>query len=456
MPPNPDRVVIIGAGIVGLNVGLRLLHEGLQVHFMDADSPGTGASRGNAGIIGVEAAVPVGMPSVLSGALGYLLRQDGAAIVRPGYLLRASPWLFKFLLACRPDRVEEISKALHAISRHALSEYEKLFADVTLPDDIQRSGSLTLYRSASAFASATAGIDLRRRRGARVEVLSADEAQALEPSIGPGVHKALFFPDYASLKSPQRLCKDLAQRAFELGASFQQVTVTGISVDRGRASSLHLADGGQLDVCRSAVVIAAGAFSKRLAADVGCDLALDTERGYHAEIEDPGISLQCPVLVSDGAFYASTMEGRLRLAGTVEFAGLARAPDWTRADRMVHQARDVFPALRALKWSRWMGFRPSMPNSLPVIGGSPLIDHAYVACGHGHLGMTLGAITGTLIADLILRRPPLVNPAPYAPRARVRFKPQNLERKLHGNQSRAGDWPAARECARVDQSHPGG
>ena len=154
-----------------------------------------------------------------------------------------------------------------------------------------------------------------------------------------------------------------------------------------------------------------------MAADVGCDLALDTERGYHVEIENPNITLGRPVLVSDGAFFASTMQGRLRLAGTVEIAGLRREPDWRRADAMVQRARNAFPSLRAIKWTRWMGFRPSMPDSLPVIGVSPLVPNAYVACGHGHLGMTLGAVTGTLIADAMLGRKPRVDPGLLAPRS---------------------------------------
>jgi D-amino-acid dehydrogenase len=419
-----QRAVVIGTGIIGLNVGLRLLREGMQVEFIDPRRPGSGASYGNAGVIAVEAAVPVNMPALLSGAPGFLLRQQGPVVVKPGYFLRALPWLVRFLFACRPQRVEQISAALHSMSRLALQEYERLFADLGLDDDIRRTGALMLYHTKASFESAEPAIQLRRRRRANIEVLSDSEVQALEPASGP-VHRGLYFPDYASLDSPQLLCQRLANRASTLGAVFHEAEVRSIGVAGGRPASLHCSDGRELPLDGAALVIAAGAHSKDLAADVGCDVALETERGYHVEIPNPNITLGRPVLVSDGAFFASTMQGRLRLAGTVEIAGLQREPDWSRADRMVERARTAFPGLRATEWTRWMGFRPSMPDSLPVIGASPLVSHAYVACGHGHLGMTLGAVTGSLIVDAILGRDPKLDPGPFAPRKLRPFHPRS-------------------------------
>jgi D-amino-acid dehydrogenase len=344
--------------------------------------------------------------------------------VKPAYFLQALPWLLRFLSACRPHRVEQISTALHSMSRFALQEYERLFADVGLADDIRRTGALMLYHTKASFEGAQPAIALRRRRGANIEVLGDKEVRDLEPASGP-VHKGLYFPDYASLDSPQLLCRRLAERASTLGAVFHEAEVRSIAVAGRRPASLQCSDGRELRLDGAAVIIAAGAHSKSLAADVGCDIALDTERGYHVEIPNPNITLGRPVLVSDGAFFASTMQGRLRLAGTVEIAGLRREPDWRRADAMVERARRAFPGLRATEWTRWMGFRPSMPDSLPVIGASPLVSHAYVACGHGHLGMTLGAVTGTLIADAILGRSPRVDPSPFAPRKLKSWRPRS-------------------------------
>jgi D-amino-acid dehydrogenase len=419
-----NRVVVIGTGIVGLNVGLRLLREGMRVEFIDPRPPGSGASYGNAGVIAVEAAVPTGMPSMLSGAPGFLLRQQGPIVVKPGYFLQAFPWLVRFLSACRPHRVEQISTALHSMTRFGLMEYERLFADLGLDDDVRRTGALMLYYTPASFQGAQAAIQLRRRRGANIEILGDKEVQDLEPASG-AVHRGIYFPDYASLDSPQLLCNRLADRASALGAVFHEAEARSIGVAGGRAACIHFSDGRDLQLNGAAVIIAAGAHSKGLAADVGCDVALDTERGYHVEITNPGITLHRPVLVSDGAFFASTMQGRLRLAGTVEIAGLQRPPDWRRADRMVERARSAFPGLRATEWTRWMGFRPSMPDSLPVIGASPLVSHAYVACGHGHLGMTLGALTGTLIADAVLGREPKLDARPFAPRKLSSFNPRS-------------------------------
>jgi glycine/D-amino acid oxidase-like deaminating enzyme len=416
-----SRVVVIGTGIVGLNVGLRLLREGLQVEFVDPRPPGSGASYGNAGVIAVEAAVPTNMPAMLSSAPGYLFRQQGPIVVRPAYFMQALPWLVRFLLACRPHRVEQISATLHSMTTFALQEYERLFADLEIEDEIRRTGALMLYHTQSSFEGAQPAIELRRRRGANIEILGEKEIQDMEPAVGP-VHRGIYFPDYSSLDSPGLLCRRLADRAAALGAVFHQAEVRSIGVDAGRAASIQFSDGRDLQLKGAAVVIAAGAHSKGLAADVGCDVALDTERGYHVEIENPGITLARPVLVSDGAFFASTMQGRLRLAGTVEVAGLRRAPDWRRADRMVERAKIAFPGLRATEWTRWMGFRPSMPDSLPVIGASPRVANAYVACGHGHLGMTLGAVTGTLIAEAMLGRESRLDPSLFAPRGLRSFR----------------------------------
>jgi glycine/D-amino acid oxidase-like deaminating enzyme len=318
-----NRVVVIGTGIVGLNVGLRLLREGMRVEFIDPRPPGSGASYGNAGVIAVEAAVPTGMPSMLSGAPGFLLRQQGPIVVKPAYFLQALPWLVRFLSACRPQRVEQISTALHSMTRFALEEYERLFADLGLDDDIRRTGALMLYHTPASFQGAQAAIQLRRRRGANIEILGEKEVRDMEPASGP-VHRGIYFPDYASLDSPQLLCQRLADRASTLGAVFHEAEARSIGVAGGRPASIHFSDGRDLQLNGAAVIIAAGAHSRGLAADVGCDVPLDTERGYHVEIENPNITLGRPVLVSDGAFFASTMQGRLRLAGTVEIAGLSQ------------------------------------------------------------------------------------------------------------------------------------
>jgi D-amino-acid dehydrogenase len=418
------RVVVIGTGIVGLNVGLRLLREGMQVEFIDPRAPGSGASYGNAGVIAVEAAVPTNMPAMLSSAPGFLFRQQGPIVVKPAYFLQALPWLVRFLSACRPHRVEQISATLHSMTRFALEEYERLFADVGLEDDIRRTGALMLYYSRASFQGAQAAIQLRKRRGASIEILGEKEVRDMEPAAGP-VYRGIYFPDYASLDSPQLLCQRLADRASTLGAIFHEAEARRIEVAGGRPASIHFSDGGDLQLDGAAVIIAAGAHSKSLAANVGCNIALDTERGYHVEIANPNITLGRPVLVSDGAFFASMMQGRLRLAGTVEIAGLMREPDWHRADAMVERAKIAFPGLRATEWTRWMGFRPSMPNSLPVIGASPLVPNAYVACGHGHLGMTLGAVTGKLIADAILGRDGMLDQSAFAPRKLRSFNPRS-------------------------------
>src|SRR5687768_6953806 len=187
----------------------------------------------------------------------------------------------------------------------------------------------------------------RQRAGA---AWSRERCWTWGPASGP-VHKGLYFPDYASLDSPQLLCRRLADRASTLGAAFHEAEARSIGLAGGRPAFLHCTDGRELPLDGAAVVIAAGAHSKGLAADVGCDVALDTERGYHVEIANPNITLGRPVLVSDGAFFASTMQGRLRLAGTVELAGLRRQPAWPRPDAVGERARMAFPGLRATEWT---------------------------------------------------------------------------------------------------------
>jgi D-amino-acid dehydrogenase len=253
-------------------------------------------------------------------------------------------------------------------------------------------------------------LELQRRLGVRVEVLRAEEIRQAEPSLAPIYKHGVIHPENAHVLDPWRLTQSLAGLVTRQGGAIERRAVTGFSFRDGRPVAARTAEG---EVPFDAVVVAAGAWSRPLARALGKDVPLDTERGYHMTLPHPGVMPRRPLYSGDHSFAVTPLEIGLRFAGTVELGGLDAPPNYGRAEKLLTHGRRMFPGLDAGGASRWMGFRPSMPDSLPVIGCVPGMPNAVLAFGHGHLGVTLGAITGKLAAALALGRPPSLDVTPY-------------------------------------------
>ena len=391
-------VAVVGAGIVGACVAQALRKRGLEVDLIDRDEPGRGASFGNSGAISPGSVVPLAMPNVLASVPGMLMDPSAPLYVPPGYLVRAFPWLARFVAAARPERVRAISASLAALHAGAIENHLRLAAEVGAPELVLRAGHLHLYRDAAAREADAASWDLRRGHGIAFDELDRDGLLDLEPGIGPGYRAAVFLADHATCTNPYRYVTRIVEDFVARGGRLVRDRLTALAPGEGDAwrcvgeRAIHPA---------SHVVLAAGAWSLELLRSVGLHAPLETQRGYHVNFEVERQPVSRTVVLTDRKVFLAPMETGLRAGGTVEFGGLERAPDYSRADRLAAFAIDAFPALAGARYTRWMGHRPCMPDTLPRVGPVGERPGLWLAFGHGHLGLTDSANTGSVLAELI-------------------------------------------------------
>jgi D-amino-acid dehydrogenase len=369
-----------------------------------------GASYGNAGMIAPSGATPLGMPGMLAKLPRMLLERDGPLAIRLAYLPAIAPWLLRLLRASTPARVEEISKGLIALSAASVECYRELLPEAAFRDLIQPRGLIYPYRSETSFAAAREAIELRRRRGVRLEVLGPAELGQLEPVLARDHARGVFFPDAHHTIDPRRLAQTLVGLLLAEGGLLERAEVDGLEATRGDRVVLRTAAGGR-EFARA--VIAGGAWSRRLAAAAGARVPLDTERGYHLMLPRPRVAPRIPFIAPDDGIAVTPMAAGLRITSAVEFGGLSAPPNPRQFERIHRVASRIMPELDFADAKPWMGFRPSLPDSLPVIGAAPANPRVLLAFGHGHLGVTQAAITGLLVADLAAGRKPRIDPHPY-------------------------------------------
>jgi D-amino-acid dehydrogenase len=404
------RIAVVGAGIVGVSCALHLRHDGHDVTLIDPRAPGTATSFGNAGGIVTGSVVPNSTPALLRDIPRMLFDRNSAVRLRWRYLPQLAPWLIRFLLAGRHARVGPIADALQPLVSRAYDAHRELIAWSDAEGIVRPVGWLKVYETESGFAGTAYDRDLMQSRGVKLDVLEADEIRQLEPALARRYVKGLLQPDSAFVSSPHRLVQAYATQFQRLGGMIAQERVRGVQpIDGGVRLDCEL---GFRDF--TAVVIAAGAWSKTLARQVGDRVSLDTERGYHLNLEagEAG-ELRRPVVFPERGFVLAPMQDGIRLTSGVELAGLDAPPDFSRIRRLLPAARDALPGLSDRVTRQWLGYRPSTPDSLPVIGRSPHARSVFYAFGHQHLGLTLGPVTGRLIAGLVADRAPEFDLTPY-------------------------------------------
>jgi len=411
MDQKQDKhIAVVGAGIVGICCALYLQREGFQVTLIDRDGPGEGTSFGNAGVFSSGAVHPVGMPGLWRKIPKMLLDPLAPLTIRLSYAHRIAPWLLRLLRASTPERVEEISKGISALSLPGLDYFEPLLKAAGAEHLVRRNGCLNVFETEAGFAAARADNIYRERRGTKFDMLGPEELRQMAPGLRSGFAGAIFHPLSGSAVSPIQISQSLARHFEAQGGAIRQATVTDLQRDNGEVSAVICAEG---QVHCDGVVIAAGAYSKAFAAMLGDRIPLDTERGYHMVFPNAEVDLPICLLVSERGCGVTVMAEGLRLAGTVEFAGLDAAPDYRRADVLKRHAAELFPDADLSGGEPWMGRRPSLPDSLPVISRSGGSRNTFYAFGHGHLGLTQAAVTGSMIADMVSSRTPKIDPTPY-------------------------------------------
>ncbi len=410
---RPQDIAIVGAGLVGSACALALAEDGHRVTLFDPDPPGAGTSSGNAGGIVTGAVVPTATPQVLRALPSYVLDRNAPAVLRLRHAPRALPWLWRFIRAGRPAEVARIAAALQPLVAASLVAHRRLAALASAGDLITDDGWLKVYTSPAEFAATAPDRLLMDRCHVRYQVLDRHEVMALEPNLDPDlVHRGLHQPESGFVRFPRGLAQSYADAALARGARHLRQRVQGVARRPGGVTVHAEAGPRQFD----RLVIAAGAWSATLARQLGDRVSLDTERGYHLGFGPHTADLlRRPVGLPGLGFVLSPMRDGLRLVSGDELGGLTAPPDFRRIRALVPGARQAVPALRDQPVAtEWMGFRPSTPDSLPVIGVSPRGDEVVHAFGHGHLGLTLSAITALMVADAVAGRSPRVDPGPYA------------------------------------------
>ena len=406
------RITVIGAGIVGVATASYLQRDGHDVTIVDMRRPGEYCSFGNAGILSPGSCVPLATPGVHWKVPGYLTDPLGPLAIRWRYLPRAAPWFLRFLAASRPKRVEQIADALRPLLAQTFDAYEPLVRRAGVSDLIRQTGYVVAYEKREAYVSDAIAWRLRRERGVIVEELDDAGLKKLVPQLSSPYQVGLHLPEQGFVADPERLTKSLAAQFQRDGGLVLQREVREIEV--GPNGPRHLVtDNGTIPV--ETLVICAGAHSKEFASRLGDRVPLEAERGYHVTFSDPQLELPMPVFMPEYKFFITPMEMGVRIAGQSEFAGIHAEPNFARAEILANHMRRVFPALSTADSTQWMGRRPSMPDSLPVIGRSTRFGNAYYAFGHGHVGLCGGAPTGRIIADLIAGRTPSIDVTPYRP-----------------------------------------
>ncbi|MGP3695879.1 NAD(P)/FAD-dependent oxidoreductase [Rhodobacter sp. NSM] len=401
--------VIIGGGVVGLTIALTVASRHRSVILLDPEEPGLGASYGNAGTIADYAVLPVGTPAVLKQLPSLMFDRNSPLSVRHMALPSLAPWLLRFLRQSLPGPARRNAEAIATLLRSATKSWEDLAVEVGGTGLLNRNGCLYAYESRDAFRAAEADMAFRRTLGVTAELLPAARLAEMEPALPP-MAGAAWFPEAVFLSDPGRMVALVAEAARRAGVRIVRAAATGLErrvdgvVVSARAMQIH----------GRRVVIAAGARSKALALSSGDRVPLDTERGYHVEWDMAQPPVSRPTCPTSRGFYLCPMAGRLRVAGTVELGGLTAPPSPHRIARLVAGARAMFPDLPEPSRS-WMGFRPSMPDSLPVIGPSTAGGEILHAYGHGHIGLTLAPITARIVADLLDAKAPEVDITPYLP-----------------------------------------
>ena len=392
---NNIKIGIVGAGIQGVCSGLFLQKKGYQVTLFDRDEPGNAASYGNAGHFSPYASVPLNRPDVLTDVPAMLLSSRGPLALKWNYVPKMIPWFIKFLLNCTKEKMMHTAKNMNQILDQSLPAFDELFEDINLDGLVENNGVLYIWTKQN-LKSRELENRIRDELGIKQQLVNPKEIHDLEPNIKPFYHGGVFY-DYARhARNPKKILIKLFENFLEKGGKFLKLNIQKIDFDENKPI---LRSETQRFIFHK-LVIACGAFSKTFTDMLHENIPLDTERGYHIHFKDCENLISRPVVYANRGFGMTPMEQGLRVVGTVEFGGLKNPLSKSRVKNLILNAKDMLDGLPEHK-DEWLGFRPSLPDMLPVIGQSKNYKNVFYSFGHHHLGWTLGAISGKIISKMI-------------------------------------------------------
>lgn len=405
-------VIVIGAGVVGLSAAIAAQARGLSVVVLDREGPAAGASAGNAGAFAFTDILPLASPGILMKAPKWLLDPLGPLTVPPSYALQIAPWMFRFWRACAPARVAASTRAQTALMDLSKAELEPFLQQTGTLPMLRKDGNLQVYESEGELKASFPGWKARAEHGIEFHHLDAAGVADIQPGLAPRFTHGTFTPGWYSIADPKLFTLALADHFRAMGGVIERAGVTALQ---------PVADGVEIQtddgVTRRAakVVLSAGAFSHKIAKTLGESIPLETERGYNTTLPADAFDLRTQVTFGGHGFVVTRLSTGIRVGGAVELGGLKLPPNYRRSEAMLKKAQAFLPGLKPQGGEQWMGFRPSMPDSLPAIGRSRATPRVIYAFGHGHLGLTQSAGTARIVADLLTDQAPAIDLASFSP-----------------------------------------
>ena len=408
MEEKKIRIGVIGAGIQGVCSALFLQKKGFEVTLFDRDEPGNSATYGNAGHFSPYASVPLNRPDVLADIPSMLLSSRGPLALKWNYVFKMIPWFIKFIMNCSKKNMMHTAKNMHQILDLALPAYDELFEEIDINGLVENKGIIYIWNDKN-LKSRELENSIRKELGVDHQILSPKEIHDLEPNIKPIYHGGVFYNYARHARNPKKILIKLFENFIQKGGKFLKLNVQELNFDDNKP------------VIRSEVqrfifdklVITCGAFSKQLTDKLHENIPLDTERGYHIHFKDCDHLISRPVVHANYGFGLTPMEQGLRVVGTVEFGGLNNPLTKARIKNLIENAKEMLDGLPEHE-DEWLGFRPSLPDFLPVIGPSKNYKNVFYSFGHHHLGWTLGAISGKIISKMITNENTNLDLKPYS------------------------------------------
>ena len=402
------RIGVIGAGIQGVCNALFLQKKGFQVTLFDRDEPGNAASYGNAGHFSPYASVPLNRKDIITDIPAMLISSRGPLALKWNYVLKMIPWFSKFLIKCSNKNMKHTAKYMHQILDLSLPAFDELFDEIRLDNLIENNGILYVWNKKN-IKSRQLEIKLRDELGVKQQIVNKKEIHDLEPNLKKFYYGGVFY-DYARhARNPKKILIKLFENFILKNGKFLKTNVNDLNFEDQKP----VINSEKKRFIFDKIVIACGAFSKRLTDKLHENIPLDTERGYHIHFKDYDHLISRPVVYSNRGFGMTPMEQGLRVVGTVEFGGVNNPISKNRIKNLILNANEMLDGLPQHQ-DEWLGFRPTLPDFLPVIGPSKNYENVYYCFGHHHLGWTLGAISGKIVATMISNENSNLDLAPYS------------------------------------------
>ncbi|MGF6482849.1 NAD(P)/FAD-dependent oxidoreductase [Paraburkholderia sp. JPY419] len=412
LPASREPAFVIGGGIVGVCCALYLQRAGYAVTLIDPEAPGNSTAKWSCGQMAVSEVIPLSKPGVLMKVPGWLFDRKGPLSLRPSALPGIVPWFVRFLMCARHAKIVEIAQSMATLTHDVYADFAPL---LDACDDKTLMGErpiLEVFDDPGALAHEQPHLDLRESLGFKSQRLNAKEIGDLEPAFAGRFSHGLMFPDWRAVSDTMGFIAALTASFIAQGGRRIRTEADRIDESNGQATGVTLANGER--IAARHVIVAAGTGARRFFRSLGIDVPLTGIAGYQAVVSDPGVEIRHSTIYADGGFCFTPMTRGLQIGGTIEFAGHGAKPDFRRADIILDKAKRVLPQMRTSHLEYGVGYRPFLPDTKPIIDRSRRLSNVFMAFGHGQLGLTLGATTGRLIADLVAGRPTKQDLAPFS------------------------------------------